>query len=75
MSDYFKLVACYAGLPQPPEIDMQDASRSLTAGMISYLQESRRISNRKMMDLLGIKLRYATLEDGLRAIFASHPGD
>ena len=75
MSDYFKLVASYAGLPQPPEIDMHEASRSLTAGMLSYLQESRRISNRKMMDLLGIKLRYATLEEGLREIFASHPDD
>lgn len=75
MSDYFKLVASYAGLPQPPEIDMREASRSLTAGMLSYLQESRRISNRKMMDLLGIKLRYATLEEGLREIFASHPDD
>jgi nucleoside-diphosphate-sugar epimerase len=75
MSDYFKMVARYAGLPQPPEIDMHEASRSLTAGMVSYLQESRRISNRKMMDLLGIKLRYATLEDGLREIFASHSED
>jgi len=69
MSDYFITVARYAGLPAPPEIDMRQAEGELSAGMMSYLRESRRISNRKMVELLGEKLRYATLEDGLRAIF------
>jgi nucleoside-diphosphate-sugar epimerase len=69
MSDYFMTVARYAGLPEPPEIDMRQAESEMSAGMMSYLRESRRISNRKMVDLLGEKLRYATLEDGLKAIF------
>ena len=69
MSDYFSTVARYAGLPQPPEIDMRQAESEMSAGMMSYLRESRRISNRKMVDLLGAQLRYATLEDGLKAIF------
>ena len=70
MSDYFSTVARYAGLPQPPEIDMRQAESEMSAGMMSYLRESRRISNRKMVDLLGAQLRYATLEDGLKAIFS-----
>ncbi len=73
MSDYFSTVARYAGLPQPPEIDMRQAESEMSAGMMSYLRESRRISNRKMVDLLGEKLRYATLEDGLKAIFGRRP--
>ncbi len=73
MSDYFSTVARYAGLPQPPEIDMRQAESEMSTGMMSYLRESRRISNRKMVDLLGEKLRYATLEDGLKAIFGRRP--
>ena len=73
MSDYFTTVARYAGLPQPPEIDMCQAESEMSTGMMSYLRESRRISNRKMMDLLGAELRYATLEDGLKAIFGRRP--
>jgi nucleoside-diphosphate-sugar epimerase len=73
MSDYFTTVARYAGLPLPPEIDMLQAESELSAGMMSYLRESRRISNRKMVDLLGAELRYATLEDGLKAIFGRRP--
>lgn len=73
MSDYFMTVARYAGLPPPPEIDMRQAEREMSAGMMSYLRESRRISNRKMTDLLGEKLHYATLEDGLQAIFGRKP--
>ena len=72
MTDYFTTVARYAGLPPPPEIDMRQAECEMSAGMMSYLRESRRISNRKMIDLLRIELRYATLEDGLKAIFARH---
>ena len=73
MTDYFTTVARYAGLPSPPEIDMRQAEGEMSAGMMSYLRESRRISNRKMMDLLGANLRYATLEDGLKAIFSRRP--
>lgn len=74
MSDYFSTVARYAGLPQPPEIDMLQAESKLSAAMRSYLCESRRISNRKMVDLLGSELRHPTLEDGLKAIFGRQSG-
>jgi hypothetical protein len=35
--------------------------------MLSYLGESRRLSNRKLIDELGVKLRYPTLAQGLPA--------
>ena len=37
--------------------------------MLSYLRESRRIDNRKMLQQLGVRLRYPTLDSGLPACF------
>ena len=67
MTDYFNQVADYAGLTRPPQISMQEAVKTLSAGMVSYLQESRRISNQKMLTELNIMLRYPTLASGLKA--------
>ena len=44
---------------------MQQAEATLSAGMVSYLQESRRISNRKMLDELDVELVYPSLKQGL----------
>jgi nucleoside-diphosphate-sugar epimerase len=65
MTEYFNKVADYAMLPYPPQISMQQAEATLSAGMVSYLKESRRISNQKMRDELGVILRYPTLKEGL----------
>jgi nucleoside-diphosphate-sugar epimerase len=72
MTDYFNSVADAAGLPRPPVIRMADAGGRLSEGLISYLRESRRLSNRRMLDELGVVLRYPTLEEGLRACLAAH---
>jgi hypothetical protein len=37
----------------------------MTAGMLSYLKESRRLDNKKMLKDLQITLRYKNLEEGL----------
>jgi nucleoside-diphosphate-sugar epimerase len=66
MTDYFNQVADYAGLARPPQISMQEAIETLSQGMVSYLQESRRISNQKMLNELGIILRYPDLKAGLK---------
>ena len=67
MSDYFNQVADATGLPRPPLIAPEDAAGQLSAGLRSYLAESRRIDNRKMLEELGIKLKYPTLAQGLAA--------
>ncbi len=66
MTDYFLAVADYAGLPRPAEIPLQAALRTMSAGMQSYMAESRRVRNDKMKKLLGIELRYPSLEQGLK---------
>ncbi|WP_455209362.1 SDR family oxidoreductase [Kaarinaea lacus] len=65
MSHYFKSVATALGLPAPPEIDREQAQKELSAGMLSYLNESRRMSNNKMLQELGITLQYPDLAAGL----------
>ncbi len=69
MTRYFNRLADYLELPRPPQISMQEARRQLSAGMLSYLAESRRLSNRKLLEELGVVLRYPELEQGLPACF------
>jgi hypothetical protein len=65
MSRYFKDIAHALGLPQPPEVDMEEAEKVLSAGMLSYLQESRRIDNRKLINELAVQLQYPDFATGL----------
>lgn len=65
MTDYFNQVADFAGLPRPPQVSMEEAQACMSEGMLSYLQESRRIRNDKMLRELDVRLRYPTLADGL----------
>lgn len=67
MRDYFDQVADHFGLPRPPLISLVEARDSLSAGMLSYLAESRRLENRKMVHQLGVALRYPDLASGLKA--------
>ncbi len=69
MTDYFLRIAEAAGLAPPPQIPLARAPGQVSAGMLSYLRESRRLSNRKLIDELGVQLRYPTLADGLRGCF------
>jgi nucleoside-diphosphate-sugar epimerase len=73
MTDYILAVADAAGLPRPPLIARAAASAKLSEGMLSYLAESRRLSNRRLVEELGVSLRYPTLRDGLRDVFATEP--
>jgi hypothetical protein len=69
MTDYFFRVADAAGLPRPPEVDREEAGRVLSPGMLSFLQDSRRMKNDKLLRELGVTLRYPDLEAGLASCF------
>lgn len=70
MAEYFGRLAELAGLPAPPQIPMQEAAERLSPGMLSYMRESRRLSNRRILEELGVELKYPTLDAGLRASLA-----
>ena len=67
MSRYFKEVAKASGLALPPEISLQAAKQVMSAGMLSYLVESRRLKNEKILSDLKVVLKYPSLEAGLGA--------
>lgn len=67
MTDFFLALADVFGLARPTEVDMEEAKRVMNPMMLSYLQESRRMENGKMLRELGITLRYPDLESGLQA--------
>ena len=69
MAEYFDTIADLAGLPHPPKIPLEGAEAHLSAGMYSYMRESRRLDNRKMLELLGVELRYPSFEQGAPACF------
>lgn len=66
MTHYFNQVADFADLPRPPQITLKHAIETLSPGMASYLKESRRISNKKMLKELDITLHYPSLKKGLK---------
>lgn len=73
MAHYFNAVADMAHLERPPCISLDTVSDQLSSGLLSYLAESRRLSNKKVIGLLeqqGLKLKYPDLESGLRACFS-----
>jgi nucleoside-diphosphate-sugar epimerase len=67
MTEYFTAIADLHGLPRPRQISMADAEREMNPLMLSYLKESRRMDNRKMLEKLGIELLYPDLTTGLAA--------
>lgn len=66
MSEYFLTLADYFNLPAPPQVDWSEAEEKIGEGMLSYLKESRRMDNRKMLTELGVKLKYPNLLSGLQ---------
>jgi NAD dependent epimerase/dehydratase family enzyme len=66
MTDYFNAVADACGLARPPQISLAAAQTQLSAGLLSYMAESRRLDNRKLLRDTGLTLAYPDLDSGLR---------
>jgi nucleoside-diphosphate-sugar epimerase len=67
MGDYFDLVADRFGLPRPPRITRSEAASVLPENLLTFMNESRRLVNRRIKRELRFKLRYPTVEDGIAA--------
>jgi nucleoside-diphosphate-sugar epimerase len=68
MYEYFIGVAATMKLPAPPAISLAEAQQQLSAGMLSYMAESRRIDNKKLLKDFKLVLQYPKLQDGLKNI-------
>jgi len=67
MGDYFDLVADRVGLARPPRVSRAESEAVIPATLASFMRESRRLENRKMKALLGIRLKYPTVREGVPA--------
>jgi len=67
MTDYFNAVADCFELPRPAQISRAEATQVMNPLMLSYIDESRRMDNRKMLNKLCIHLLYPDLVSGLTA--------
>lgn len=65
MYDYFIRVARVCQLPEPPVISLIQAQTQLSPGMLSYMNESRRIDNSKLLRDFELQLKYPNLDKGL----------
>ena len=66
MGEYFDLAADLCGLPRPPRLPREAAREQLSPMLMSFMSESRRLDNRRLKQELRLRLRYPTVEDGLR---------
>ncbi len=66
MGDYVDLAADLYGLPRPPRIARDVAQAELPLSLLSFMGESRRLDNRRMKRELRLRLRYPTVNEGLR---------
>lgn len=67
MTDYFLRCAALLGVPPPPEQPLAEAIRTMSPMLKSFLEESKRLSNRRLVETLGWRPQYPSLDSGLPA--------
>jgi nucleoside-diphosphate-sugar epimerase len=67
LTAYLQRVARIAGLPPPPLVSRAEACKTFSATSWSFLSESRRVDNARMLTELGVTLAYHDLDAGIRA--------
>ena len=71
MGDYLDAVADAHRLRRPPRITRAKAQRMLPDSLLSFMSESRRLSNERMKKELKVRLRYPTVADLLALVRGS----
>jgi len=66
ISEYLQTASHVLGMEPLPEISMDEAPELLSEGMLSYLRESRKISNKKMLSQLPVELKFPSLKQGIK---------
>lgn len=70
MGEYFDLIADAYNLPRPQRISRIAAQHVLSPMMLSFINESRRLSNARMKKELKVKLKYPTVANMLKDLRA-----
>ena len=70
MGDYFDLVADRLGLPHPPRVSWERAQDCVPETLLSFMRESRRLSNVRLKKELRFRLRYPSVREGIAVMGA-----
>jgi nucleoside-diphosphate-sugar epimerase len=73
MGDYFDMAADLLGLARPPRVARSAAQAQLPLSLLSFMGESRLLSNARLKQELRVRLRHPTVASGL-ALGARGPG-
>jgi len=65
MGDWLDLVADYAHLPRPPRVARDRIVHFVPPQALSFMSESRRLDNARLKQVLGVRLSYPTVREGL----------
>lgn len=68
MGEYFDRVADALGLPRPPRLSRAQIAEVVSPAHLSFMRESRRLSNRRLVTELRYRLRFPTVDDTLRGM-------
>jgi nucleoside-diphosphate-sugar epimerase len=74
MAEYFDAVARAFDMPPPPRLPRSALQQAVTPMMLSFMSESRQLDNRRLKRELGVRLRYATVQDLLASMKKPEPG-
>jgi nucleoside-diphosphate-sugar epimerase len=75
MGDYFDLVADRFGLPRPPRVSRAEADLVIPQSLLSFMGESRRLTNHRLKRELRARLRYPTVLHGIDAALVAAAAD
>ena len=68
MADYFDVVADAFSLPRPPRVARQQLAAVVSPMLLSFMSESRRMSNARIKGELGVTLRWPQVEPAVAAM-------
>lgn len=71
MGDWFDAVADATGLPRPERLPRQELKSRVSPILYSFMSESRRLDNKRLLKELRIRLRYPTVHDFLATLKVS----
>lgn len=65
MTDYFNRIADAFNLPRPQQVDRREAEQKLTPAMLSFMNESKRLDNGRVLMDLKIHFSHSSLTSAL----------
>jgi nucleoside-diphosphate-sugar epimerase len=74
MADYFDTVADAFGMTRPPRVAREQLSSVVSPMLLSFMSESRRLSNRRLKCELGLRLHYPDLALAVAAMARADHG-